>query len=476
MSSQSNCNICISQNNTNSHFFSNILEPLNYHYLDGTEKKPKKSTLSICHKSEEGKFSQNCCLVSELNSKLPEYNGLTNYYITTNQFTFNRKAEHVNGLLMLTCDLDTYKTEKYSKTTHKKLIDDVGSICAAALLPLPTIIMYSGNGYYLKWIFSQKIKVSWKTQLSAAQRRNYDERVITTIDRWRIAQRVINKIFIDFGADMKATDVSRVLRMAGTINSKTGKLAEVLEFGKTVPFQGILDALEPHTHEEDISAIVPAIKAKRVKKEKISKIESPEYIRVEKTKSDKPSSKHLVKKTLGTLQQAREADLWKLIELRGGTAQEGYRMHYLLYILGFRAGIGRINTDTFNKEALRLGVKIFGDYSFDLDALSTLAKKVENYNTRYKINPTETTQTSPIYTPTNEKLISIFDITEDEQKHLSTIIGRKEIKARDKERKRLQRRALGMQEHSQSHQQIKPWLLLGIGRTKWYELGKPVKL
>jgi hypothetical protein len=111
MSPQSNYNICISQNNTSTQFFSDILEPLNYHYLDGTEKNPKYSKFHIFQKdpSLTKGFRQWSYPVSDARAVLEAHKGLVDCYVSTNESTFKRREADVNALTMLTCDADTYK-------------------------------------------------------------------------------------------------------------------------------------------------------------------------------------------------------------------------------------------------------------------------------------------------------------------------------------------------------------------------------
>ena len=107
MSPQSNYNICISQNNTSTQFFSDILEPLNYHYLDGTEKNPKYSKFHIFQKdpSLAKGFRQWSYPVSDARAVLEAHKGLIDCYVSTNESTFKRREADVNALTMLTCDL-----------------------------------------------------------------------------------------------------------------------------------------------------------------------------------------------------------------------------------------------------------------------------------------------------------------------------------------------------------------------------------
>lgn len=473
MSPQSNYNICISQNNTSTQFFSDILEPLNYHYLDGTEKNPKYSKFHIFQKdpSLTKGFRQWSYPVSDARAVLEAHKGLVDCYVSTNESTFKRREADVNALTMLTCDLDTYKSEKYHSTSHERLITDVKSVCVSFCLPYPSIV-YSGNGYYLKWIFISKVKVNPNSYVSKIDKKKRDFQIVTPIDIWKSAQIAINRIFTDFGSDTNALDASRVLRMCGTINSKTGKMAELLEFNEKVSYEEMLEILKPHTTSDDINSLSPLPKIKSEKEKKKPALEVVKFESVEKSPKNTPHKNFIPKNRL-SLAIERYKDLIKLIELRGGVVQEGQRMNFLLWILNFKCIAGAIHIGNFDEEALKVGNKIFNGYDFSLDDLSTLRNKLEEYNLRRVKNPQDFNkfETIPLYTPTSQTLIAKLKITKDEQTHLKTIIDKDEIKERAKNRKYNERRAKGMKEQNGDKEKA-PWKDLGIGRTKYYEMKK----
>ena len=469
MSPQSNYNICISQNNTSTQFFSDILEPLNYHYLDGTEKNPKYSKFHIFQKdpSLAKGFRQWSYPVSDARAVLEAHKGLIDCYVSTNESTFKRREADVNALTMLTCDLDTYKSEKYHSTSHERLITDVKAVCVSFCLPYPSIV-YSGNGYYLKWIFISKVKVNPNSYVSKIDKKKREFQIVTPIDVWKAAQIAINRIFTDFGSDTNALDASRVLRMCGTINSKTGKMAELLEFNEKVSYEEMLEILKPHTTSDDINSLSPLPKIKSEKEKKKPALEVVKFESVEKSLKNTPHKNFIPKNRL-SLAIERYKDLLKLIKLRGGVVQEGQRMNFLLWILNFKCIAGAVHIGNFDEEALKMGNKIFNGDDFGLDDLSTLRNKLEEYNLRRAKNPQDFNkfETIPLYTPTSQTLIAKLNITKDEQAHLKTIIDKDEVKERAKNRKYNERRAKGMKEQ-EGDKDTQPWLALGISRRTYY--------
>ena len=469
MSPQSNYNICISQNNTSTQFFSDILEPLNYHYLDGTEKNPKYSKFHIFQKdpSLAKGFRQWSYPVSDARAVLEAHKGLIDCYVSTNESTFKRREADVNALTMLTCDLDTYKSEKYHSTSHERLITDVKAVCVSFCLPYPSIV-YSGNGYYLKWFFISKVKVNPNSYVSKIDKKKREFQIVTPIDVWKAAQIAINRIFTDFGSDTNALDASRVLRMCGTINSKTGKMAELLEFNEKVSYEEMLEILQSHTTSDDINSLSPLPKIKTEKEKKKPDLKVVKFESIEKSPKNTPHKNFIPKNRL-SLAIERYKDLLKLIKLRGGVVQEGQRMNFLLWILNFKCIAGTVHIGNFDEEALKMGNKIFNGDDFGLDDLSTLRNKLEEYNLRRAKNPQDFNkfETIPLYTPTSQTLIAKLNITKDEQAHLKTIIDKDEVKERAKNRKYNERRAKGMKEQ-EGDKDTQPWLALGISRRTYY--------
>lgn len=465
MHSQYNYNISVLQSNSKPHIFSSILEPLNYHVQSEKELKefPNSSKVSICLKGEQYKngFEQNTIAVQKLKDALFKFGNAVDCYITSNQFYYGRSEAKLCNLVMFSCDLDTYKTDKYKNTTHDELIRDVKAVCIANNLPFPTIIMYSGNGYYLKWIFTEKVRVFQAPKIQKS--------TSTTTKKWKIAQRVINKLFEEFGSDTKALDVARLLRLCGTINSKTGKRAELLETHDKHSFDYMLDVLKAHTTQEDQDGVLPKqkkVKAPQIKAEKV-KSDNKSLIAINDVERHDANPNFIAKNTR-SLAKARYDDLLKLIEIRGDIV--GERMSFLFWLCNFQSITGKMNYLEFEQQATKLGNKIFKDTDWRFADLSTLEDKLKEYNLK---TTTKICNKSyiPLYTPKNDTLISIFNISEDEQKSLKTIISADEKRRRNKDRKTVMRRSLGMKEQ-EGDKEKKPWISLGVGRTKYYEMKK----
>ncbi|HEP7899100.1 TPA: hypothetical protein VDT19_002410 [Pseudomonas aeruginosa] len=447
-------------------YFENIFEPLNYHVQSERELKdfPKFAKVAICLKGEQYKngFEQKTYNVQDLEKSLELYRDAENCYITSNQFIYGRSEAKLCALVMLSCDLDTYKTEKYKNVSHDVLIKDVKARCDFIGMEYPTI-MYSGNGYYLKWPFIEKIPVyPFKNK---DKKSKYKTPIV--VEKWKIAQRVIAKLFADFGSDTAALDVARLLRLCGTINLKTGNRAELLEVHEYHSFDYLLQMLEPHTAQEDIDKVLGKKKEPkpRVLKEVQPTIKKAMSLPVANEPKQEPS-KNFVAKNTRTLAKARYEDLLKLIEIRGDIV--GERMNFTFWICNFMGITGRINFVDFQEQAEKIGRKVFKDKDWKFCDLGTLEKKVREYNLKTKINAENGITYIPLYTPRNTTLISIFNITEEEQKHLKTIISNDEKRRRDREKKTIIRREQGMKCQSESEAKKQPWLELGISRRTYY--------
>lgn len=465
MSSLFNYSIYLENASQVTSFFENIYEPLNYHVQSERELKdfPKFAKVAICLKGDQYKngFEQKTYEVQELEKSLELYRDAVNCYITSNQFSYGRSEKRLCNLVMLSCDLDTYKTEKYKNVTHDVLIRDVKARCDLIGIFYPTI-MYSGNGYYLKWIFKEKQPVF---QLSKKNRKG-KYRTPLNVERWKIAQRVVNKLFEDFGSDTKALDVARLLRLCGTINGKTGKRAELLEVHENQSFDYLLQILEQHTTQEDVDKVVGVKKAPktRVIKEVQPVIKKAMALPVANEPKQKPNVNFIAKNTR-SLATARYKDLLKLIEMRGDV--EGERMNFTFWICNFMCVTGRMNYAEFQEQSEKIGQKVFKDKNWRFTDLSTLEDRVRQYNLETSVNAIKHNDYIPLYTPKNSTLINIFNITEEEQKHLKTIISDDEKRRRDREKKEVLRREKGMKKQT-GEAKSEPWIALGISRRTYY--------
>lgn len=126
---------------------------------------------------------------------IPEFlanlHGHQDTYITVNQFYGWRRVGLLKSLRAVYVDLD-------QNTDLEGVLD---ALCEAKM-PSPSLAVYSGLGLHLYWLLkptpSQALPV------------------------WQRVTNTLNAALVNIGADPKATDCPRVLRLVGTINSKNG--------------------------------------------------------------------------------------------------------------------------------------------------------------------------------------------------------------------------------------------------------------
>ena len=433
------------------HNFENIFEPIFYH--DNADKKKrayihffsKNKIFAYFDKKTNDVKQVSACnsSLSKLKETLSSLNNVVDVYATVNQFTFTRKLENLLYTTMFYSDLDIYHTE-FKDISKEELIEKVLKYCFDNKIPEPNLIIYSGNGFYLKWLFSAKCN-----------------RYEFTLDKYKIAQKAINSLFQFLGADPKALDASRVLRLPGSVNSKTGKKCEVIYFNdERKSAQDLFESFNRYYTPEPPKPLKS--KSKKVVADVTENQEKQKLLLVKRDSSKAPV------KTLNSLHlaKARYDDLKKLIELRDGNV-ENSRMTFLFWLLNFKALCGATNFVDFetdaNEIAESLGLK---EYEWSFEELHTLEKKIIKHNNNYKRIVKQNDdyfKLSNLYTPKNQTLMDIFQITDEEQKKLKTIISTSEKNSR-RAQKRLEK---GMKPQT-GESKSEPWIALGISRRTYY--------
>lgn len=287
-----------------------------------------------------------------------------NVYISINTFysTF-RRLEYLKELKAQFIDLDIYKTG-FTKT---QIIMHLETDYFNKSIPRPNLIIDSGRGLYLIWLLNS---VPSKA-----------------LPLWKAVEEYLYSVLKPFGADRQALDPTRVLRVPGSINSKSKTTVSIID-----EYDYIYDLREIQNE------YLPELKPKEKKKGRPSKTV---FIHRERS-----------------LYFARIQDITKLCELREYDLK-GYRelilflyRYYLCYFL----------EDT--KKALEDVLELNREFIYPLSENEVIratrsAEKVylsKDKDYRYK----------------NETLIELLEITELEETHMSTIISKNEYKRRDR--------------------------------------------
>lgn len=321
---------------------------------------------------------------------------------------FNRRVVNLLRTGVIFADLDYYHTP-FSAYDPEAMAWAVVQRCHDDGLPIPSLVLFSGRGLQVKWLLNEPIPAQ-------------------ALPRWNAVQKAVGAVLADLGADPSARDASRVLRLVGTVNTKTNEYARVvyvngpMQSPTAYSFDDFADTVLPHTREE-----IASFREKR-KQFKI----------IHGNRAGSLKSLHG-----GQLAWHRLKDLQKLSELRGGIA-EGARMTSLLWQLNFAFLSGQIHPSQSWYEAKSLAAGIDPSWSLPLGDLSTLYAKAKAHQQgkRIEFNGREY---SPLYTPKNQTLIEIFKVTADEERQLRTIVSESESLRRHRDREKSRRRAMGAQ-------------------------------
>ena len=121
-----------------------------------------------------------------------------NVCITLNTFykTY-RRIEYLRELNALFIDLDTYKTD----FTKEQILMNLNENYFGKNIPTPNFIIDSGRGLYLIWLIKKVPSMA--------------------LPLWKAVEEYFYRTLKEFGADIQALDATRILRIPGSINSKT---------------------------------------------------------------------------------------------------------------------------------------------------------------------------------------------------------------------------------------------------------------
>ena len=162
------------------------------------------------------------------------------HFIVQNEFKApNRRALNLWSLGLLWADIDlrspSHEPSVADGYTHMALLS-----CADLGIPEPSIIVWSGRGLHLKWTLDKPLPAQ-------------------ALPRWSAAMRSLHEKLQSgcWPVDDQARDVSRVLRIAGTMNPKPGddgqiilRLVYVTHTGPSYDFDYLCEWLLPYTRQE----------------------------------------------------------------------------------------------------------------------------------------------------------------------------------------------------------------------------------
>lgn len=299
--------------------------------------------------------------------------GQNNFYISQNTFySTYRRLEYIKELKSLYIDMDYYKTG-YSKDA---ILYTLEQDYFKKSIPVPNLIIDSGRGLYL----------IWRIKSVPAQ----------ALPLWKAVEEYLYKNLKDLGADRKALDATRILRVAGTVNTKSNTVVQILEKYNY-----------SYTLKELREEYLPEIPQK-----------------VEKKKG-RPKAIISLFNTY-SLYYARIQDLQILCELRSWNLR-GHREEILFL---YRYWNCCFTADT--EEALRMSLELNSQYTEPLQEREVI-RATKSAEKVYLCKDKQ-------YKYKNTTLIEMLEITGEEEQHLKTIIGTREKNERKKVANKVNRR------------------------------------
>lgn len=380
-----------------------------------------KGYFAIFSKAGGLKPSQKTYPMNRLDEAVSAIKNSPDTYISQASFAYNsRERVALKNLGCAFVDIDCYKL---GITPDDDFVSSLLDKATCYGIPHPSYIISSGRGLYLKWIFSAPI--------SAAH-----------VYRWDALQTALVTLYHVIGADMNARDASRVLRVVGSTNSASGgsSVTPIWQFGSDHSFNELSEAVANVNLPE--LKIESAVKLKRVQA-RIKKLQDGcptaalDIARQQKATIEHLrnfSSQHqpimLNDMSLLQLNWQRFIDLRDLAIMRGGI-NSGSRDLTLFWMGAFLGQSGIVTPDNFETEMSDLASGFPGqDFQPMQDgSMSSLLNRLKARQRGEKVIFNGSSYTS-MYTPTNSKLIDIFEITPEEQASLSTIIDAREKQVR----------------------------------------------
>ena len=336
-------------------------------------------------------------------------------WISQAEFTSpNRRVVNLARIGLLFADLDTYRMDWAVGRSPEQLADSVLYFCHQEGIPTPSLLVFSGRGIQAKWLLDGTLPRA-------------------ALPRWNACQRYLVDRLKEAGADVGAKDASRVLRLIDTVNTKSDEVCRV------VHVESGADGQPVRYNFEYLAEVLLPVARWDIEKQKQQRDERNERRQLKLIDGGK--SNNLRGFSGRELAWHRLEDLRTLISLRGGVA-EGDRMRHLHWQLNFLLLSGATNSCFMYHEAATLARAIDHGWGYNSKELMTLYSKAKQFESGEKVS-FGGKEYPALYTPRNDTLINLFEITDDEQRELRTIISKGMAAERHRDRDTERRRAAG---------------------------------
>ena len=360
-----------------------------------------------------------------INEALKQYEGIKDVFITPNT-TFNGKRSLccIRQLRALYIDIDN------RQWSFNDIVYEIWNLANKGKIPYPTMIINSGRGCHLYW------RIKHAPYLA--------------LDTWQELEDFLYAQLKDLGADKKATDAVRVLRLPGTINSKNNIECSIALIDNDITYS-MYDLREKYL---------------KWKPKAFKTIETIEIINNKKVKNTVMQFF-----TSYSLHIARVEDILTLCKIRNYNVT-GHR-NMIIHCYAYWLGVTTRDKDILEEQVHELNNKFIKSLKeSELNAiLRCVPKAIDKfivYEQGLRLGQAKRVSKGMRdkggYWYKNETLIEILNITLEEQKNLKTIISEQEKYRRCADDKKAKQKAKrrnnnGLTKKQQELQDLKKQIL-----------------
>jgi hypothetical protein len=191
---------------------------------------PGNEYVTVGQKTDCEPWIETSYRVEKLYEVLPKYAGLNDIYLSLNRYYGSRKR--IAELSAMYSDLDYYNVSELAHIPPEGVFTLTLEALEQAKIPRPSLAMSTGRGLALVW--------------------RHEPVSGSVLSKWNLCQQYIFEALKELGADPKAKDAARVFRLAGTYNSKSGKLVGSIfeDLDYVWEFGDLADEILPRNREQ----------------------------------------------------------------------------------------------------------------------------------------------------------------------------------------------------------------------------------
>ncbi|MGL4850684.1 MAG: hypothetical protein ACRC28_17465 [Clostridium sp.] len=376
----------------------------------------KDGYTAIGVKDENSIFSQWHISNFKLIEKIEKLMDFKDVYISINSMLSPiRQIKNIRHLHSFWVDIDYYKIKKFRGKTTEEMIQIMRKDGHFKDVE-PSFFVDSGNGMYIFYLIQSATK--------------------NALPIWQRIQDSLVKKFEKYGADPLSSDAVHVLRLPGTINSKTGRKSRIV-YNTKFKFKFEFEKennIQRYTIPYLADMFLPKLPLEKSEWEKARKSTKKKETKISNTKEINLYNLH-------TLHYSRMNDILNLQRIRNGKCNGSRELMTFLY---------RYYSCLFikdEKEALESTMDFNSQFEIPLSE-SEVIKATKSAETAYirwaktfdlyirlpqKVPMSKFFRENGCYVYSNKKLIKLLEITEAEMDSLKTIISVKEKNKRAKD-------------------------------------------